>query len=375
MSLTITVNNRTMLFEREEDYLTLPILSRLNSRGKPMFWKITVEGNSYYTTHWVEGGKHKVSDPILVNGKNIGRSNETTQEDQTLFEAYSKWLSVRKKDYHPVTDTLDNPMVLRPMLAFTYEKYAHKLIEPFYISPKVDGVRCISKGGELYSREGTEFSFLLNIKKQLQELPTLILDGELYNHDIPFKDISGCVRSTKKKSIHDDTLEYWIFDIVDDTLPFEKRHSVLVQLKENVKHLPNIKILESHIAGYKDIRPFHDACIKDGYEGVVLRNKDSTYQYNKRSFDFLKFKVFSDSEFKICGYKEARGNDAGTIVFKCTTDKGKTFEVRPKGSVSYRKQLLQEGDDLIGKYLTVKYQGMNDGVPRFPVGIDIRDYE
>jgi len=338
-----------------------------------MFWKILVKGNSYHTIHWLEGGKHKVADPITVQGKNVGRSNETTAEDQALFEAWSKWLNMQKKDYKPLESV--DPGILRPMLAFKYEKYAHKLIEPFYMSPKVDGVRCVATRGSLYSREGTEFAFCLNIKEQLNRLPPLTLDGELYNHSIPFKDISGCVRSTKNKSEHDDSLEYWIFDIVDDTLSFEKRQGILIQLKDIVRDLPNIRILESHLAGHDDVRPFHDSCVNDGYEGVILRNRDSTYKYNKRSFDFLKFKMFSDSEFEICGYKEARGNDAGTIVFKCITDNGKTFEVRPKGTIGYRKQLYREGDSLIGKRLTVRYQGSNDGVPRFPVGIAIRDYE
>ena len=373
MKHTVLVNKRSMDFWEEGDYLTLPVLSRLNSRGNPMFWKILVKDDSYHTIHWIEGGKQKISDPVKVQSKNVGRSNETTPAQQALFESYSKWLNMMKKDYNPL-DAVDTD-ILRPMLAFKYEKYAHKLIEPFYMSPKVDGVRCVSKFGRLYSREGTEFAFCLNIKEQLKSLSHLILDGELYNHYIPFKDISGCVRSTKNKSKHDDVLEYWVFDVIDDTLPFESRQALLLTLKDVVANLPNVRILESRLSTHAEVRPFHDSCVRDGYEGVILRNRDSTYKYNKRSFDFLKFKMFSDSEFEICGFKEARGNDAGTIVFKCITDKGKTFEVRPKGTIEYRTQLYQEGETLIGKYITVRYQGMNDGVPRFPVGICIRDYE
>jgi DNA ligase-1 len=38
--------------------------------------------------------------------------------------------------------------------------------------------------------------------------------------------------------------------------------------------------------------------------------------------------------------------------------------------------LYKRGDSLIGKYLTVTYQELSEyGVPRFPVGKTIRDYE
>ena len=40
------------------------------------------------------------------------------------------------------------------------------------------------------------------------------------------------------------------------------------------------------------------------------------------------------------------------------------------------KKMLEQADSFIGKMLTVKYQEMSpDGVPRFPCGVAIRDYE
>ena len=38
--------------------------------------------------------------------------------------------------------------------------------------------------------------------------------------------------------------------------------------------------------------------------------------------------------------------------------------------------MFEKGKSYIGKMLTVKYQELtDDGKPRFPVGINIRDYE
>ena len=50
--------------------------------------------------------------------------------------------------------------------------------------------------------------------------------------------------------------------------------------------------------------------------------------------------------------------------------------MRPQGNYDERKKQYKEGKKYIGKMLTVKYQELtNDHVPRFPVGLAIRDYE
>jgi hypothetical protein len=40
------------------------------------------------------------------------------------------------------------------------------------------------------------------------------------------------------------------------------------------------------------------------------------------------------------------------------------------------KSYLVTPDHAVGKQLTVRYQGLtNGGVPRFPIGVSVRDYE
>ena len=86
-----------------------------------------------------------------------------------------------------------------------------------------------------------------------------------------------------------------------------------------------------------------------------------------------------DDEFEIVDFKEGKGNDKGTIIFKCKTNAGgedKFFEVRPRGTREERKEMFENGKDYIGKKITVKYFELTDeNIPRFPVGIAIRDYE
>ena len=56
------------------------------------------------------------------------------------------------------------------------------------------------------------------------------------------------------------------------------------------------------------------------------------------------------------------------------TADGKTFDPRPRGSMEQRAKWWKIRDSFIGKFLTVRYQKFSDdGVPIFPVGINIRD--
>lgn len=49
---------------------------------------------------------------------------------------------------------------------------------------------------------------------------------------------------------------------------------------------------------------------------------------------------------------------------------------RPRGMWEQRKEWFDNGEAYVGKPLTVRYQELTqDGIPRFPVGIAVRDYE
>ncbi len=114
-----------------------------------------------------------------------------------------------------------------------------------------------------------------------------------------------------------------------------------------------------------------------GFEGAMLRNVNSLY-VNKRSYDLQKVKEFDDSEFGIAGVKEGRGKLAGHAIFICELGPkgGETFDVKLKGDTEYLKKLWEDKSLWEGKMLTVQFQGLTAyGVPRFPVGIAIRDYE
>jgi DNA ligase-1 len=114
--------------------------------------------------------------------------------------------------------------------------------------------------------------------------------------------------------------------------------------------------------------------LDEGYEGAIIRNFYGPYKTNHRSPNLQKYKSFMDDEYIITNGFEATGRDIGTVIFQCSTPDGKLFNVRPKGTRLQRKEWLTNINTLIGKKLTVKFQNLsNDGIPRFPVGINIRE--
>ena len=119
---------------------------------------------------------------------------------------------------------------------------------------------------------------------------------------------------------------------------------------------------------------YEDQCHNDGYEGVMARNIQSQYLFGYRSKDLLKVKRFLDEEYEIVDFTHGTSIELECIVFVCKTKDDQTFSVRPVGTHEERKVMYKNGASYIGKMLTVKYQELsNDGVPRFPVGLHIRE--
>jgi DNA ligase-1 len=112
-----------------------------------------------------------------------------------------------------------------------------------------------------------------------------------------------------------------------------------------------------------------------GYEGTMVRNADSLYE-NKRSYNLQKIKEFDDGEFTIVGMNPGRGRMADCAIFTCANAAGDTFDCKMEGSLDVLKEILKNPKSVIGKMLTVRYQGFTNGkMPRFPIGVCVRDYE
>ena len=130
----------------------------------------------------------------------------------------------------------------KPMLAYPVSDKPIDYDKPVFIQPKLDGVRCLiqcnpRKMVVAYSRTGKEWKNIDHILRELipffAEHPNVILDGELYNHDLRdnFEKIISLVRKTKPTE--EDRLEaskltqFHCYDIVDETKTFEERNEFI----------------------------------------------------------------------------------------------------------------------------------------------------
>ena len=362
----------------------LDTLYKTDSKDKTRVWKIWTEGADIVTEHGLEDGERQISRKAATP-KNVGKTNETTAPEQASLEAKSMWEKKQKKGYNKVKGA--KPERPLPMLAQDFTKSGHRIVYPCITQPKIDGLRCLAKLNnsgevELYSREGNIFPVDLNtIKDELKPiLVTLgkntVLDGELFDGTIPFEQLVGIIKRASSSEKEREGIKYIIFDAFGSRFVgcgYSDRRTTLLQ---HIKKQRFLEIIESVECATSDtVDTFLMRFIADGHEGVMLRNTESEYKVGHRSHNLQKYKKFKDSEFKIIGAKEGIGKDSGTVIWECETGR-ETFEVRPRGTVEHRRQLWDDHKNYIGTFLTVRYQELTDkGIPRFPVGIEIRDYE
>jgi len=384
--------------ENGENYMKIfPRLFKKTSTGAIQFWDISASAamagdHGIITTVYGQMGTDspQTTKDLIEEGKNPGKKNATTPVEQAFKEAQSKWEKQLKKGY---VQTLDSAKAdetddlieggIVPMLAHKFAEQAHKVKYPAMVQPKLDGIRCIAivKDGEatLWSRTRKPITSCPHIVQELEaafENQDIILDGELYNHDYKadFEKIVSLVRQEEPGEGHE-IVQYHVYDKVDHD-PFKFRFVTLFKLFRFYE-FHSIKFVETEVAKTEDeVMEFFDKYRKQGYEGAMMRNSESLY-VNKRSYDLQKVKEFDDAEYPIVGIEEGRGKLAGAAIFVCKNETGSEFKAKMKGDIEQLKKFFVDHSLWTGKKLTVQYQGLTgkEKVPRFPVGIAVRDYE
>jgi len=391
----------TVDFVGEEEKYLFPELYKLDKLNRVSWWRIYVIGSQYFRQSGITGGKVKEYAPVTATVKNHGKTNETTPDEQALLEAYSSWKHKQDQLYSrlkPSEVTFD-PMRYRPMLAEKFTERKHKIVYPCGASPKLDGVRCLlfhcgdEKEITIISRLGTVYKFMEKIRTEATMLMNkfeseVVLDGEIYSHNLPFNAVSGAARAKNKASAYDGALELHIFDLFFPSSPgmhYRERMEHLRKASKKGKFSSVKFVFFDEIAEEKDISPLHTKFVEQGYEGLILRNLDAKYHMG-RTTDLQKYKEFEDKEFEIVDVVEGEGTEKGAAIFVCTSPGGE-FRVRPRGSIERRRKQFNQKEKFRGKMLTVRYQPMKgDLLPRFPVGIkfdakteligvEVRDYE
>lgn len=452
------------------DTYYLPILFVTDKSGSERMWKIWVIGDTVHRIQGLVKGK-KQNYERTFKGKNLGKKNETSSEEQAKQASETMWIKQLDKSYLPkcnegkamlkrvkkatsetgghninagaairgrkeksVSDSKTSFAVetfikpIKPMKAGKWElldesnpksvlgkvlKYFDFEEEGVYMQVKLDGWRCIARIHKtpkenlciLTTNNGKQFKWFENLRKEIikflngrEKLALDGLDAELYVHRLVdenriglddsarFSTISSiCGVARSKPHELEDQINLVVFDLVDLTgkLTQDER---FCNLKKLFSKQPNgtshVQLCETKTANFlEDVIDYHDEVAQKGYEGVILRARDLTYT-DKRSLKMRKYKNFIDREYPIVDVEKDKGVDDEYFVWvledPSVLDKNtglyKRFKAKPKGSREDREYWYQNYLEYIGKYMTVKFQEYSeDGIPRFPIAIGIRE--
>jgi DNA ligase-1 len=306
-----------------------------------------------------------------------------------MKEAVAKRTKKLESGYFENIKHINKTQYFEPMLASKWEDSKDKITYPIFSQPKLDGIRCIVTKDGMFSRNGKPIISAPHIRESLSEVfdvyPELILDGELYADKFAndFNKIVSLVKKTKPTDLDlkesKKNIQYWIYDLPDNDIPFGYRCDRLNHLFETFdffsKHC--IEVETTLCNSEDDVIDLYEGYVDAGFEGQMLR-LDKKYE-NKRSKALLKHKSFIDEEFKILDIVEGEGNRSGTAGYMVfNTGEGKRFKSNVKGTWDETAEMLRNKKQLIGKQATIKYFNLTpDGIPRFPyvINIDRNSYE
>ena len=281
--------------------------------------------------------------------------------------------------------------MIKPMLAHKYDPDRVIWDDYVYMQPKLDGVRCLFTKDGAFSRTGKQFMNVKHVEKMLghffKVLPWIVLDGELYNHNLrdDFEKIISLVR--KQKPTDEDRseahrlIQYHVYDYTG----IDYKSGEGVRYRDRMHHLnvsdmycPSVQHVESKLVATPAMsKVIHQEFLDKGYEGSIMR-LNSTYQ-QKRSYSLMKFKDFSDAEATIVGYDVGQGKRTGTLgKFVMQDDDGVEFGCPPGKGYTYKDlaEILSNIDKYLGKRATFTYfERTKAGSYRHPLFKTLRNYE
>ena len=270
------------------------------------------------------------------------------------------------------------------MLAHSFAKHGHKIKYPCYAQRKYDGIRILAVIEDgvctLWSRTRKPIYSLPHIVHELESMfpdQSIILDGEGYNHKFKtnFEHIVHLIRQEEPDEQCTD-VQYHVYDVVAEGT-FEERWGKFLDYTDMFDP-EHVRVVGSErINTEDDVIKYFETCKEMGFEGAMLRNADGKYAH-KRSYDLQKVKEFEDQEFDIVGIEEGRGKLSGHVgAFICKNESGTEFLAKMAGDTDMLKRYFEDHSLWRNKRLTVQFQGLTgrQKVPRFPVGLRIRENE
>jgi bifunctional non-homologous end joining protein LigD len=280
------------IWDKGEYYIDRDLDRKTNEK------KIEEELHKGHLKFFLKGKKYRGPYSLIKLHKAIGKQNQ--------------WLLLKKASSdgngHAKPDS-KMPDVINPMLATL-------VAEPFdrkgwIFEVKWDGYRILANIKDhqvrLYTRNNNTYTEKFpEIASELKDYKDAILDGEVVV--VNEKGVSQFQLLQNFMRHHEGRLLYYVFDILYldgqdlHQLPLSKRKEIL----KTLIHSKGIVRLSDYVTDKG--KAFYKAAKKNGLEGIVAKNFQSTYQYGHRGMDWLKIKAIQEQEAIICGFTAPRGS-------------------------------------------------------------------
>lgn len=313
-------------------------------------------------------------------------------EDENSLELFNFLNTYLPKDL-----SNGNSNLLLPMLAKTYNGNVWKKVSCMYGQYKINGLRCIITAytqNDMFkpirlrfqSREGIIWNTLENLSDYLLSIiPANIirdmidgyvaLDGEIYLPGYTINQINHFVKDAN--CVENKLLQFWCYDIMMEGNQAHrnmyryhiKKPTSFNSIKEHYNNKERLIILHNkYITNDNEAIDARNHFINLGFEGLILRNAKTNYQYGRRRANYMeKFKDAAEGDFIILDIYKEKKRDLPILLCKNDINNEK-FETRLSVSHIVQRIVLSGSQSYIGRTVHIEY-GERSGVSRVPFHI------
>lgn len=391
-------------------------LYRRNNNGMPTVWWASfnsdtnsiavfyglVRGNirkEVYTVTQKDGNKElesryneKIKQGYQYLNEICDMQDRPPVEDENSLELFNFLNTYLPKDL-----SNGNSNLLLPMLAKTYSGNVWKKVSCMYGQYKINGLRCIITAytqNDMFkpirlrfqSREGIIWNTLENLSDYLLSIiPANIirdmidgyvaLDGEIYLPGYTINQINHFVKDAN--CVENKLLQFWCYDIMMEGNQTHrnmyryhiKKPTSFNSIKEHYNNKERLIILHNkYITNDNEAIDARNHFINLGFEGLILRNAKTNYQYGRRRANYMeKFKDAAEGDFIILDIYKEKKRDLPILLCKNDINNEK-FETRLSVSHIVQQEVLFDSQSYIGRTVHIEY-GERSGVARVPFHI------
>lgn len=391
-------------------------LYRRNNNGMPTVWWASfnsdtnsiaifyglVRGNirkEVYTVTQKDGNKElesryneKIKQGYQYLNEICDMQDRPPVEDENSLELFNFLNTYLPKDL-----SNGNSNLLLPMRAKTYNGNVWKKVSCMYGQYKINGLRCIITAytqNDMFkpirlrfqSLEGIIWNTLENLSDYLLSIiPANIirdmidgyvaLDGEIYLPGYTTNQINHFVKDAN--CVENKLLQFWCYDIMMEGNQTHrnmyryhiKKPTSFNSIKEHYNNKERLIILHNkYITNDNEAIDARNHFINLGFEGLILRNAKTNYQYGRRRANYMeKFKDAVEGDFIILDIYKEKKRDLPILLCKNDINNEK-FETRLSVSHIVQQEVLFNSQSYIGRTVHIEY-GERSGVARVPFHI------